>query len=115
MLIRLFLSTLAVVITAYLLPGVAITSFVSAILVAAILAFLNTVIKPLLVIFTLPITIFTFGLFLLIITAFMVYIVHSIVPGFSVEGFWWAIAFSFILSLTTTVLERLVQKRESQA
>jgi len=97
-----------VVVTAYLLPGVAVSSFGMALLVAIILALLNTFLRPLLIILTLPITLFTLGIFLLFINAFIIYVIHKILPGFTVNSVWWAILFSLILSLLSSLLEKLV-------
>jgi putative membrane protein len=95
---------LAVIITAYILPGIAVADFLTAIVIAALLALLNLTIKPILVLLTIPITIFTLGLFLLVINAVIVLIAAEIVPGFIVDGFWWAVLFSLILSLITSLL-----------
>lgn len=99
--IRILIGGISVLIISYVLPdtGVAIDNFLSAIIVAAVVAFLNGIIKPILVILTLPITIFTFGLFLLVINAFLILLADLIVPGFHVGGFWWALLFSLVLSL----------------
>jgi putative membrane protein len=80
---------------------------VSALLVAVVLAFLNTIVKPILTILTIPITVVTLGLFLLVINALIVIFAEHLVPGFHVNGFWWALAFSLILSLFTSVLNGL--------
>lgn len=105
--IKLIISTLAVLISSYILPGVEIidNNFFTAILVAAVLAFLNAVVKPIMILFTIPITFFTLGLFLLVINAFIILLAAKIVDGFHVEGFWWALLFSLILSVVTSVLE----------
>lgn len=95
---------LAVIITAYILPGIAVADFLTAVVIAALLALLNLTIKPILVLLTIPITIFTLGLFLLVINAVIVLIAAEIVPGFIVDGFWWAVLFSLILSLITSLL-----------
>lgn len=97
--IRILLSALAVMILAYVLPGVHVYNYISAIIVAIILSLLNIVIKPILVILTLPVTILTFGLFLLVINAFIILFAESLVSGFVVDGFWWALIFSLLLSL----------------
>lgn len=114
--LQLIISTLAVLISSYLLPGVKIedNSFLIALTVAAVLAFLNTVVKPIMVLLTIPVTIFTFGLFLLVINAFMILLTAKIVDGFRVEGFWWALLFSFILSIVTSVLEGIKRKDEGE-
>lgn len=107
--IKLIISTLAVLITSYVLPGVEIVdnNFFTAVLVAAVLAFLNAVVKPIMILFTIPITFFTLGLFLLVINAFIILLAAKIVDNFHVNGFWWALFFSLILSLTTSILESL--------
>jgi putative membrane protein len=97
--VRFLLSGLAVLLTSYLLPGVDVRHFGYALLVAAVLSLANAVIKPILIVLTIPITVFTLGLFLLVINALIIMLVDYIVPGFEVEGFWWALAFSLILSV----------------
>lgn len=97
--LRLLVSAVAVLLTAWLLPGVAIQSFGYAIIVALILALLNLIIKPILIFLTIPITIVTLGLFLLVINALMILLASEIVSGFYVDGFWWALLYSLILSL----------------
>jgi putative membrane protein len=114
--IQLVISTLAVLISAYFLsPHISIdnNSFITALVVAAVLAFLNTVLKPIMIVLTIPITIFSFGLFLLAINAFMIMLASKIVTGFHVTGFWWALLFSFILSIVTSILES-VKKRDER-
>lgn len=113
--IQLIISTLAVLISSFLLPGVHIrdNSIFIAIIVAAVLAFLNGVVKPLMIILTIPVTLFTFGLFLLVINALMIILTDKLVDGFNVDGFWWALLFSFILSITTSILENIKKKDEN--
>ena len=94
----------AVIITAFILPGISVADFFTGIVIAALLALLNLTIKPILIFLTIPITIFTLGLFLLVINAVMVLIAAEIVPGFIVDGFWWAVLFSLILSLINSLL-----------
>ncbi len=100
------LSALAIVITAYLLPANAIfvQSFFVALVVAVVLGFLNTIIKPILVVLTLPIEILTLGLFTFIINALLVLLTSNIVAGFYVKSFGWALVFSLVLSLVGMVL-----------
>src|SRR5688572_13476869 len=98
--IKLFLNAIAVVITAYILPGVHLQDFWYAILLAALLSILNVSLKPLLILFTIPFTIFTLGLFLLAINAFIIQIAAWILtPGFDVTSFWQALFFSILLSI----------------
>lgn len=111
-LIQLVISTLAVLITTYLLPHVSIdnNSFLTALIVAAVLSFLNAVIKPIMIVLTIPITVVTLGFFLLVINALMIMLAAKIVDGFHVDGFWWALLFSLILSLVTSVLEGIKRR-----
>ena len=103
-LLKILISGVAVILTTYLLPGVQINSFLSALIVAAVLAILNGVLKPFLVVLTIPITVVTFGLFLFVINALIILIASYLIPGFYVEGFWWALLFSIILSLISYLL-----------
>ena len=109
--IQLIISTLAVLITDYLLPGVEIVgnSFFTAVVVAAVLSFLNAVIKPIMVILTIPITLVTFGFFLLAINAFIVMLAARLVDGFHVKSFWWALLFSIVLSFINGILNNLIK------
>jgi len=102
--VRLLVSTLAVVISAYLLPGVTVDNFITALIVALILSILNVIVKPVLVILTIPFTIFTLGLFLLMINAIIILMADWIIDGFAVSGFWTALLFSIVLSLINALL-----------
>ena len=106
--VNILVSAIAVLISAWLLPGVHVTDYVSALLVAVVLAFLNAVVKPILTILTIPITFFTLGFFLLVINALMIMLASRIIPEFHVNGFWWALIFSLILSLVTGILNMFV-------
>ncbi|NJN27205.1 MAG: phage holin family protein [Cyclobacteriaceae bacterium] len=97
--ISLLLSSLAVFVCAHILPGAHVDGFFVAIVVAVILGLLNILVKPFLVILTIPITIFTLGLFLLVINTILILLADAIVPGFTVDGFWWALFFSILLSI----------------
>ncbi|MBK7669190.1 MAG: phage holin family protein [Sphingobacteriaceae bacterium] len=110
--LNILVSAVAVLFTAWLLPGVNVTDFVSALLVAVVLAFLNTVVKPILTILTIPITFFTLGFFLLVINAGMIILASKLIPEFHVKGFWWALLFSLILSLVTSILNAFVGNTE---
>lgn len=102
---RFLLSGLAVLLTAYLLPGVDVTHYGYALLVAAVLSLANVFVKPILIILTIPVTVLTLGLFLLVINAFIILLVDYLVPGFHVDGFWWALAFSLILSIFNSLFD----------
>jgi putative membrane protein len=107
LLIHLLVSTIAVFASAYILPGVSVDSLTAAFVVAIVLGIINMLLKPILVILTLPITIITLGLFYLVINAFLILLVAAIVPGFHVNGFWWALLYSLVLSLVGSVLHSL--------
>lgn len=109
LLIRLLISTVAVIVAAYILPGVAVDSFLTAILVAIIMSILNMVVKPIMIILTIPITILTLGLFLFVINALIVLLASSLITGFTVDGFWYALLFSIVLSLINSLLSRYKQ------
>ncbi len=102
--LRLLLSALAVVLLANILPGIHVATFGIAVLVALVLSLLNFLVKPLLVILTLPVTLVTFGLFLLVINALIILMAGGLVSGFTVDGFWWALLFSLLLSLVQSIL-----------
>lgn len=108
--LRLLLSALAVVVLARILPGVDVSSYGIAILVALVLSVLNFLVKPLLILLTLPVTIITFGLFLLIINAIIILLADGLIDGFTVNGIWWALAFSLLLSLLQSVLFSLLKE-----
>ncbi len=98
-LIRWIISALAIVVAAYILPGVHVDGFFTALVTAVVLGILNAFIKPILIILTLPITILTLGLFTFVINALLILITSFIVPGFRVDSFWWAIAFGILLAI----------------
>lgn len=104
-LIRLFISALVAFGLSYLLPGIHIDSFVTALILALVLALLNILLKPIMVLLTLPITILTLGLFLLVINAAIIMLAGKMVSGFKVDGFWWALLFSILLSVATSILQ----------
>jgi putative membrane protein len=83
-------------------------------MVAIVLAFLNTIVKPILTLLSLPITFFTLGLFLLAINAFIILFANKLVDGFSVNGFWTALWFSLILSIVSSILDSLFGNKERQ-
>ena len=88
----------------YILKGIQIDSFWTAIILAVVLAVLNGILKPILVILTFPITIVTFGLFLFVINAAIILLADKFIDGFDVDGFWWALLFSLLLSIVSSVL-----------
>ncbi|MGF1638896.1 MAG: phage holin family protein [Cyclobacteriaceae bacterium] len=106
-LIRLVLYSIAVLIAAHLLSGVSVDGFIYAIIVAGVLAILNSTLKPLLVILTIPLTVITLGLFLLVINTIVILIASWLVPGFEVANFWWAMGFSIVLWLINAIFSAL--------
>src|SRR6187431_3038492 len=105
LIIRLLVNGLAILIVSWLLKGVEVGNMLNAIIVAAVLALLNYVLKPLLIILTIPVTIFTLGLFLLVINALIIMLADWIVPDFRVDGFWWALLFSILLSIVNSIFD----------
>lgn len=105
--VRIIIQTSAVFVAANILPGVRVDSLVTTLIVAIVLGVINVFLKPLLVLLTLPITIVTFGLFILVINAVLVLLVSTLVNGFHVDGFWWALLFSILVSLVSSFLESL--------
>lgn len=110
--IRFLLNGLAVVLTAYILPGVSVEDYGTALIVALILSVVNIFIKPILVILTIPITILTLGLFLLVINAALILFVDNLVDAFYVDGFWWALLFSLIMSIFNSLFADLAGKKK---
>ena len=98
----------AIVITAYLLPGVRLSGFFAALVTALVLGLINTFIKPLLLLLTLPLNILTLGLLTFVINALLILLTSAIVPGFVVTGFWWALGFSLVLSIMNYALSSIV-------
>lgn len=106
------ISTVAVILASYLLPGVALAGFWAALWVALFLGLINVIIKPILVILTLPINILTLGLFTFVINALLILLASSVIQGFSVSGFWVAMLFSIILSIFTYLLNMVFSGKE---
>jgi putative membrane protein len=106
-LFRWVISAVAVIITAYILPGVTVSGFLSALVVAVILGLLNVFIRPILLILTLPINILTLGLFTFVINAVIILLASGLSPGFHVDSFLWALLFSIVLSLVNAILDSL--------
>lgn len=110
LILRILLSALAVIVLANVLPNVSVDSYVTAIIVAIVLSLLNFLVKPILVILTLPVTILTFGLFLLIINAIIILLADYLIAGFNVNGIWWALLFSLLLSFLQSILFSLLKE-----
>jgi putative membrane protein len=113
-LIKVLITAVNAFLLAYILPGISINNFLTAILVAFVLALLDAIVKPLLVLFTLPATIFTLGLFLFVINACIILLDDYFVKGFKVDGFWYALLFSVCLSFINSVVHKMVLKDEQK-
>jgi len=107
-LLQWLVSGLAIVISAYLLPGVRVAGFFAALVTALILGLINAFIRPVLILLTLPLNILTLGLFTLVINALLVMLAAAVVPGFSVRGFWWALLFGLVLAVINSALGAIV-------
>lgn len=113
--LRLLLSTLAVIILSKVLPNVSVDTYTTALIVALVLSLLNFIVRPIMVILTLPITIITFGLFLLVINAGIILLADHFVDGFAVNGFWWALLFSLLLSFLQSILFSLLKSDKKKS
>ncbi|HOW30147.1 MAG TPA: phage holin family protein [Bacteroidales bacterium] len=111
--LKILVSSLAVFLAAYILRRVHLDGFPTAILLAVVLGLLNAFLKPLLVVLTIPFTILTFGLFLLVINAFIIIVADRLLPGFAVDGFGTALIFSIIVTIATWFLEALAGDKKS--
>ncbi|MBA3674266.1 MAG: phage holin family protein [Chitinophagaceae bacterium] len=97
------------VLSKLLAPHVTINSFTTALIFALVLAVLNAIVKPLLVMLTLPLTIITLGLFLLVINVLIILLADKFVSGINIDGFLWAFIFGLLLSVVSTILDKLVR------
>ena len=111
LLIRLFITAAVAYGLSIILKGVHIPNFTDALILAIVLALLNTFIKPILVILTFPITIITMGLFLFVINALIILLADKLMDGIRIDGFWWAVIFSLILSAASSVVYSMVEKK----
>ena len=110
LIIKLLLNAIAVFALAHILNGVSVDSYVTAILVAIVLSILNLIVKPILIIFTLPITIMTLGLFMFVINACIILLADKFIDGFTVSSFWVAMLFSILLSILQSILHSFLKK-----
>ena len=108
------ISALVILSASYLLPGVEVENFTAALVTALVLGIINALIKPLILLLTLPITLLTFGLFALVINALMILLADNLIPGFRVDGFLWALAFSLVLSLINAFLNNFNKRAQTR-
>ncbi len=104
------LLALSIFLAAYLLPGIQVSDFVAALIAALALGVINALIKPILMVLTLPINILTLGLLTFVINALLVLFAAELVNGFTVDNFWWALLFSFVVSLLNGILASILKK-----
>jgi len=102
------ISALAFMVTAYLVPGLTLTGFLPAMAAAAVLGFVNALVRPILVLLTLPITVVTLGLFLFVVNALCLMLAGALTPGFEVYSFGWAMVGAVVLSIVSWVLHRAI-------
>ena len=108
----LVVNTLSIYVVSVLLKrGIIVDSFLTALIVAVVMSVLNVTLKPLLILITIPFTIVTFGLFLLVVNVLVLYAAEALIDGFEIAGFWWAVAFSVLVSFVNSVLFGLSKKR----
>ncbi|MCP4047939.1 MAG: phage holin family protein [Gammaproteobacteria bacterium] len=107
---NLLINTISIFAVSYILSGIHVDTFMTALIVAVVMAVLNVTLKPLLFIITIPITVITFGLFLLVLNVLILYAAAYLIDGFQIAGFWWALLFSFLVSLVNGVLFGLGKK-----
>ncbi len=113
--LRLLVSAFAIIITAYLLPAVSVSGFITALIIAVVLGAINTFIRPVLVLLTLPLTVMTLGLFLIILNTLLIMLTAVLVPGFTIASFWWALAFGIILSVISAFLHQLTETNHTSS
>jgi putative membrane protein len=104
------INALALIAVAYLMSSISVSSFGSALIAALVLGLVNAVIRPVLVLLTLPVTVLTLGLFILVINALLFWFVGSVLAGFHVHGFWGALLGSILFSVVSWLLSALVLK-----
>ena len=112
--LKILLSAIAVFVLAHVLPNVSVDGYLTAIVVAIAISLLNLIVRPILVILTIPITIVTLGLFLLIINALMIAFADYFIEGFKINGFLWTIIFSILLSIFQSILNKLLNNSKKK-
>ena len=111
--LKILLTAIAVLVIAQFLEGIKVDSYTAAVIVAIVLGLLRTIVKPILIILTLPVTVITLGLFLFVINATIVLLAGNLVSGFYVSGFWTALLFSLLLSLLQSILYSFLHEEKS--
>jgi putative membrane protein len=114
-LLRWFINSISLLLVVYVVSGIVISSWLTAIAAALVLGLLNAFVRPLLIILTLPVNILTLGLFTLIVNGFMFYLVALLVPGFVVAGYWNAFLGALVFSIISFLLSLLTRSKETTA
>jgi putative membrane protein len=110
-----FLNALALLTVAYVLPGIHVDGFTAALVAALILGLINTLLRPLLILLTLPVTVFTLGLFILVINGLLFWFAGSVLKGFEVSGFWVGVLGALLYSIFSSVLTMVVFQKNSSS
>ena len=110
LLIKWIILTASIIFVSYILDGSQIDSFLTALIAAALLGILNTVVRPLLILLTLPVNLMTFGIFIFVINAMLLMLVSHVISGFQVNGFWTAVSGSILITLSSALLNRLIKE-----
>lgn len=108
-LIHWVVSAVAIIVSAYVLPGVHVDGLLTALILAVVLGAINGLLRPALVVLTFPLTLATFGLFLFVLNTLLVMLAAWLVPGFSVASFWWALVFGIVLTLVNSFLHGITK------
>lgn len=111
LIIKWLIMTASVMIAAYVIPGITVSSFFSALWVALFLGIVNLLLKPFLILITFPINVLTLGLFTFVINGFIIYLASLVIKGFQVSGFWVAVLFGIVLSIVNLLLNLLIGAR----
>ena len=112
---RLVLNGVAIILAAYVLPGLHVSGPIPALVAGVILGFVNAIVRPVLFLLTLPLTLVTLGLFIFVLNALCFALTAWLVPGFDVDGFWWAMAGALLVSVVSWILNGIVVgKQEKQ-
>jgi putative membrane protein len=109
-----FLNSLALLTVAYVLPGITVDGFTGALVAALILGLINMLLRPLLILFTLPVTVITFGLFILVINGLLFWFAGSVLKGFEVSGFWTGVFGALLYSIFSSVLAMIFFDKKSK-
>jgi putative membrane protein len=110
---RLLLNGIAIIIATWLLPGLHVSGPVAALVAGAILGFVNAIVRPVLFFLTLPLTLLTLGLFIFVVNALCLGLTAALVPGFTIDGFWWAVIGALLVSVVSWILNGIfVSSRE---